>query len=120
MRFFDRFFRKPKSILPCHKIKECPYEYDKNPARDIEGMPYAEGDPRSCPDYGHICPEFMEEFGLTVEDLQIRSVIHCGRVMEHLIEDGKYDKSSELCIALMKKYEEFTSKYPAEQYPHYY
>jgi hypothetical protein len=54
---------------PCETRGTCPYEYDNNPERDIEGMPLLYGDPRSCPDYGHICPEFMEEFGLTLEDL---------------------------------------------------
>lgn len=70
--------------LPCAEGKECPYEYDKNPDRDIEGMPFVDGDPRSCPTYGHICPEFMEDFGLTEDDLAERAIIHCDTVMNNL------------------------------------
>lgn len=120
MSLFGKLFRKRKAILPCEKNEGCPYEYDKNPSRDIEGMPFIINDPRSCPSYGHICPEFMQKLGLTEEDLQIRSVIHCGAVMENPPDNLKVDKSSELYKELMKKYEEFTSKYPMEEYPQYY
>ena len=57
------------------------YHYGPNCKSNIEGMPFdlwEEGDPRSCPIYGHICPEFMEDFGLTKEELDIRATYHCG------------------------------------------
>jgi hypothetical protein len=55
MSGYFEFFKKIKTAdLPCTGGLECPYEYDKNPERDIEGMPFIENDPRSCPKYGHI------------------------------------------------------------------
>ena len=84
--FFKRLFSRRREVLPCKKTGECPYEYNKKPERDIEGMPFINEDPRSCPIYGHICPEFMEELGLTVGDLNIRATIHCGAIMPKLME----------------------------------
>ena len=56
-----------KIELPC-KIKDfCPFEYDQNPDRDIEGMPLIDDDPRSCPKYGHICPEYMKNLILQLK-----------------------------------------------------
>jgi hypothetical protein len=98
-------------MLPCKRTGECPYEYDKDSERDIEGMPFIADDPRSCPEYGHICPEFMEELGLTLEELQIRSVLHCGSVARRMIEDGKLKKDPQTEI-LLAEYEKMKVKYP--------
>lgn len=116
----DKIFKKRESILPCQKTGECPYEYEKNPDRDIEGMPFVENDPRSCPKYGHICPEFMEDFSLTAGDLNIRATIHCGNIMPHLVKEGKIDINSTQYKELMIRYEEEIKKYPIEKYPKYY
>ena len=118
--FFKKIFRRKGSIFPCDSTGECPYEYDKNPDQDIEGMPFVEKDPRSCPTYGHICPKFMEEFGLTVEDLRIRAMIHCGAVMERLIEDGEKDAEAPESRMMMDAYKQAVREYPINQYPEYY
>jgi hypothetical protein len=118
--FFKRLFRKRGDLLPCDKTGECPYEYDRDPERDIEGMPFIDDDPRSCPTYGHICPEFMEELGLTVEDLTIRSIIHCGAVMKGLIRDGKQDADTPETKVMLDTYRQTLEQYPVSQYPQYY
>lgn len=123
MGFFSRLFKKKQNILPCEKTGNCPYEYDKNSDRDIdiEGMPFVErNDPRSCPVYGHVCPEFMEDFGITVEDLNIRAAIHCGALMDHFVKEGTVSKDSPEYKAVMEKYQEAIKKYPRESYPQYY
>lgn len=74
-----------KGIFPCNETGKCPYEYgDPPPERNMEGMPLISGDARSCPIYGHICPEFMEDFGLTAEGLQARANEHCAGIREML------------------------------------
>jgi len=78
--------------LPCQEGEACPYEYDLHPERDIEGMPFVDGDPRSCPVYGHICPDFMEEFDLTVEDLDRNATLHCSAVLLRMKALGKADE----------------------------
>jgi hypothetical protein len=120
MSIWDKIFKKRKSILPCQKTGECPFEYDKDSDRDVEGMPFVENDPRSCPEYGHICPEFMEDFELTVDDLNIRATIHCASVMLHLVEKGEVDENSQEYKELMTRYKEIAEKYPIEKYPQYY
>ena len=120
MGFWDIIFKKKQSILPCQKNDICPYEDDLEPERDIEGMPFAENDPRSCLDYGHVCPEFMEDFGLTVEDLKIRAIIHCGGLLPVLIKEGKVDVHSDEYRVLKETYDETIKKYPIEKYPKYY
>ena len=118
--FFRRLFGGKSSILPCAKTGDCPYEYDKESDRDVEGMPFIKGDERSCPEYGHICPEFMEDFGLTVEELNIRAAIHCGGLMEHFVNQGKVSRNSEEYALVMEKYREALRKYPRDKYPQYY
>jgi len=86
----------------------------------VEGMPFVDGDERSCPKYGHICPEFMEEFGLTVEELNIRATIHCGGLAEHLVLNGQLDPTSPEYRGLKIRYQEITAKYPKEKFPQYY
>ena len=99
----------------------CPYDYSLNPDRDVEGMPFLEeDDPRTCPDYGHACPEFMDEFGLTVDDLNIRAILHCGCLREYSIERGEISGEDPRVQRLMKRYHEYLEKYPEEKFPQYY
>ena len=120
MGYFANLFRRRRDVLPCERNEDCPYDYAKEPDRDVEGMPFAEGDPRSCPHYGHVCPEFMEEFGLTVRELNIRATIHCGGAVDYLVETGKLDPDSPQCKVLKKRHEEVTTQYPMDRYPQYY
>lgn len=113
-------FGKNDPLFPCEESGDCPYEYDQDPERDIEGMPFVDGDPRSCPEFGHICAEFMEDFNLTVEDLRIRAVIHCGRLYLHELETGQKPPVNEAFAALVKDYFEIREKYPPEKHPQYY
>ena len=110
---------KDKITLPCKSRDFCPYEYEHNPERDIEGMPIIDGDPRSCPKYGHICPEFMEDLGLTVEDLNIRAIIHCGYVAIQSSEVQKKELDGPIKF-LLEKFQEYLKKYPRDKYPKYY
>jgi len=118
-RLFRKRRSKQRSILPCETTGDCPYEYDRNPERDIEGMPFIDDDPRSCPVYGHVCPEFMEELGLTVEELKIRATIHCGLIAKDMIERRELE-TDEAHEKLLEALEETLSKYPPDQYPQYY
>jgi len=118
--FFEQLFWRRSSVLPCTKTGDCPYEYDKESERDIEGMPFLRRDKRSCPKYGHICPEFMGDFGLTVEDLNIRAAIHCGGLMEYFVKEGKVSMDSPEYLTVMEKYKEALKKYPRAKYPKYY
>jgi hypothetical protein len=112
---------KDKCIeLICKKTGSCPYEYDKDSDRDVEGMPFIEEDPRNCPVYGHICPEFMEDFGFTPEDLNIRAIIHCGGLIDHIADEGGIDRESELYVQMKSEYEKTLEKYTLEEYPYYY
>lgn len=120
MGFFSRLFGRKRGILPCQISGECPYEYDKNSDRDVEGMPFVAGDPRSCPKYGHVCPEFMEDFDLTAKDLNIRAAIHCGALLDQLVKDGKMDPESPEYLTVKPLYEEAKARYPEDQYPQYY
>ena len=120
MGFFAKLFKNRNNNFLCQKTGECPYEYDKDSDRDVEGMPFIENDPRSCPNYGHICPEFMEEFELTVNELNIRATIHCGSLLDDLVQTGEADPESPVCKALKDRYEEVTGRYPRDQYPKYY
>ncbi len=117
----DQYASKQR-ILPCEKHPEgdCSYDYEKNPRRDIEGMPFVNGDPRSCPKYGHICPEFMEDFGLTTEDLHIRASIHCGALIDELVKQGKLTKESPEYREQKHRYENMRRLYPKGKYPQYY
>ena len=123
MSFFHRLFGKAKRAksvgLPCDS-GACPYEYGGTSDRDVEGMPFAENDPRSCPQYGHICPEFMEDFGLTVEDLNIRATVHCGSLIQQLISEGKADPAAEPTHRLLGRLAEILRSYPPDRFPHYY
>ena len=122
---FLGFFKKRRAKrvepgkLPCEAGVECPYEYDKEPEREIEGMPFIDDDPRSCPTYGHICPEFMDVLGLTVGELKIRSTIHCGLIAKDQIAQGQLETSEALEI-LLEHLEETVTRYPADEYPQYY
>lgn len=109
-----------KVILPCDATGDCPYEYDRESGRDVEGMPFSKYDPRSCPVYGHICPKFMEDFGLTIEELHVRAAIHCGRLLDYFVQTGEIDKKSDEYIAMIKEYERVIKKYPIDKYPKYY
>lgn len=119
MGFFGNIFGKKESNLPCKKTGECPYEHEKNPERDIEGMPFVANDPRSCPEYDHICPEFMEDFSLTPEELEIRAIIHQGAMIRNF-KSGSLDFIGDENEALIDKYDEISGKYPKKDYPQYY
>ena len=111
---------KEERILPCSATEECPYDYDNDPEQDVEGMPVAdEEDTRASPFYGHICPEFMEDFDYTPEDLRIRATIHCGWMLEADPEMAK-GLSTETQDKIRSHYEELLQKYPEEAYPEYY
>ena len=110
-------------VLPCEEGEDggCPYDYSLKPDRDVEGMPFLDADdPRTCPEYGHACPKFMEDFGLTVDDLNIRAVLHCGALREYLIEKGERSATDPGTDRLRKKYCEYLEKYPEDKYPQYY
>ena len=93
--------------LPCQEGEACPYEYDLNPERDIEGMPFVDGDSRSCPVYGHICPHFMEDFDLTVEDLTRNASLHCSAVLLRMKALGKADEFlNETAVLAQKRKDE--------------
>ena len=118
---------KPRQ-LPCQKLGYCPYEYGQGSDRDIEGMPFPVNrlDTRKCPVYGHVCPVFMEDFQLTVEDLAIRATIHCGAVAKSQLETGKWrlgdmdPEQADQIKALLERFEERMRQYPAKDYPQYY
>ena len=120
LSFIRRLFKIKSSILPCYRGGECPYEYDKDSDREIEGMPFAKNDPRSCPTYGHVCPKFMEDFGLTIEDLRIRATIHCGELMMRMIKDGRHDPDDPMTPVMLQAYKETLEKYPLDKFPQYY
>lgn len=115
-------YAEKQRILPCEidARGDCPYEYKKNPERDIEGMPFAEGDARSCPKYGHVCPEFMDDFGLTPEELNIRASIHCGAVLDQMLDRGSLTEDSPEYRLQKKRYEDTLRMYPRDKYPQYY
>ena len=117
-----RQYAEKRRVLPCEvdESGHCPYEYELNPDRDIEGMPFAEGDPRSCPKYDHVCPAFMEEFGLTKEDLHIRASIHCGEVIDDLVKKGIVEKNSPEYIERKHRSDNMQRLYPKNKYPQYY
>lgn len=117
--FLIRLLR-PEEALPCYYKGYCPYEYDQNPERDIEGMPFAEGDWRSCPVYAHVCPEFMEEFNLTVDELHIRATLHCGAVLIGLIREGRTKQVTDAHRGLLQRYDETLVRYPPDRFPHLY
>ncbi|MBN2227253.1 MAG: hypothetical protein JW763_07790 [candidate division Zixibacteria bacterium] len=121
MSLFTRFFKPQESVIfPCRKIGKCPFEYDQNSDRDIEGMPIINNDNRSCPVYGHICPRFMEDFGLTVEDLRIRAIIHCGEHIDDAIAQGEVSLDDPAVQALKMKYDQTIRQYPRDRYLKYY
>ncbi|MFA5554972.1 MAG: hypothetical protein WCZ89_07895 [Phycisphaerae bacterium] len=109
-----------KPSLPCEGTEQCPYEYDRQNNRDVEGMPFAKGDSRSCPVYGHICPKFMEDFGLTVNELHIRASIHCGSLLEYFVQIGEIDRNSEEYKIQMEAYRKAIRQFPKKQFPKYY
>jgi len=115
-------FKKQK---PCVN-GQCKYEYSMTD-RDIEGMPFtkSENDPRKCPQYGHVCPHFMKDFGFSVADLNIRATIHCGLIAKDMLESGKWKyeemgDSASMINDLLVRYESILVKYPQESYPKYY
>ena len=118
-RLFGKAARPRSDSLPCITAA-CPYEYSGSSDRDVEGMPSAENDPRSCPECGHICPAFMEDFGLTVEDLNIRATVHCGTLIKQLISEGKADPHAEPTVRLLSRLAEVIRSYPPDSFPHYY
>lgn len=117
-----------KNILPCAKRGTCPYEYGKGSDRDIEGMPFSKKnkDKRSCPNFGHICPSFMEKCGLSVDDLKIRATIHCGLVASDMLDNGRWkladmDDAHRVQVQdLLERFRITKAHYPIEEYPKYY
>lgn len=120
-KILDRM-EKEKIELPCGGNSTCPYDGERCSERDIEGMPFPDSqrDPRACPTYGHVCPAFMEHFGLTPDDLAIRATIHCGSLAESLVRQGKLKNDSREYQELMARYIHLTIKYPRNSYPKYY
>jgi hypothetical protein len=118
----QQHYADARRILPCESdaAGACPFEYDMRPDRDIEGMPFDEEDPRSCPKYGHVCPHFMEDFGLTPADLDIRASIHCGEIIDELVKKGVLEKGSAEYRAQKHRYENTRRMYPREKFPQYY
>ncbi len=113
---------KEKIQLPCGGKSDCPYDETRSSERDIEGMPFPETrrDPRACPTYGHVCPAFMEQFGLSADELAIRATIHCGNLAESLVRQGKLKENSREYVELMARYNDLTIRYPRTSYPQYY
>ncbi|MDD2710958.1 MAG: hypothetical protein PHV34_23520 [Verrucomicrobiae bacterium] len=111
-----------ETIFPCQKegAHECPFTFEKGSDREVMGMPIVEGDARTCPSCRHICPEFMETLGLTVEDLNIRAAIFCGRALEEMASRGEADPQAAEHVHLMERYREFTTRFPPGQHPRYY
>ncbi len=120
MKLWKKIIKRNRKILPCEKDDLCPYDYELKPDRDIEGMPFIDDDPRSCPDFGHICPEFMEELGLNIEDLNIRAIIHCANVQQYSVEKGELDSNSSDYLEMQRKFQEIVRKYPIGDFPQYY
>lgn len=89
----------------CEAAKGCPFGFDRGQDRDIEGMPFMHGDPRSCPIYGHICPEFMEDFGLNEQELGLRGMIHRVNVIFSLVDSGELSRGSPEYRQLVESYE---------------
>ena len=117
-----RFPINDQIALPCNNDNPCPYDYSLNPDRDIEGMPFIDNDTRSCPDYGHICPEFMEDLGLSIEDLEIRAVFHCALIYIRTKEMDKtlQEDEDEGMKTMLDKYKEFSKKYSPTYHPEYF
>lgn len=115
-------YAQRKRTLPCQLDDRgrCPYETDGKSERDIGGMPFAKEDPRSCPKYGHVCPAFMEEFGLTAEDLLIRASIHGGSLIEDLVKRGVLEKDSPAYTEQKRRSDNMKRLYPPYKYPQYY
>jgi hypothetical protein len=103
--------------FPCEVDDQCPYDYSQHPDRDIEGMPLLENDPRGCPSFGHVCPVFMEECDLTVEELNIRAIIHCFLLLARM---DVADLSKPEFAPLIESYPDVIRQYPPSAYPQYY
>ena len=103
--------------FPCELDGNCPFEYARKPDRDIEGMPLLENDPRGCLKYGHVCPVFMAECGLTAEELRIRATVHCFLVMGGMTMD---EQKKAAFLLLFEKYRDILQKYPESDYSQYY
>jgi hypothetical protein len=104
--------------FPCNASGNCPYEYGpQNPERNVEGMPLIGDDSRECPTYGHVCPVFMEDFGFTPEDLEIRAKIHCGRLVSQFKDLREKTKNADQILA---RYERTVGKYPMAAHLEYY
>lgn len=106
---------------PCElKTPRCPFEYGPKCKADIEGMPIlGRDDPRTCDTYGHICPQYMSDFGLTVKDLEIRAALHCGAVAE------KFETTDDILLGTqLRQAAELARKtkrqFPKKRFPQYY
>jgi hypothetical protein len=89
----------------CEGAESSPRGYDIDLGPDIEGMPFLEGDPRTCPVYGHICPEFIRDLGLTKTELGLRGMIHRVIVIFSLVDSGELGKGSPEYRKLVESYE---------------
>ncbi len=103
--------------FPCDGGRACPYDRGKKPLRNIKGMPLIDWDSRSCPTYGHVCPSFMESFGLTPEDLRIRATLHLGRLLRRIEEIRETTKNAD---QVLSDYEKTLAQYPKADHPEYY
>jgi hypothetical protein len=69
--------------------------------------------------YGHLCPKFMEDVDLTVEDLDIRAALHCGLLYKK-IDPSLKGEETEHIKDMLKKYEEYLKKYNPVDNPEYF
>jgi hypothetical protein len=108
--------------FPCYQDEHghCPYEQDSEPGTAIEGMPLRDGDRRSCPKYRHICPVFVDELGLTRDDLHIRALIQRGTAADYLVRQGTMSSDSLEYRQQKLQSENARRMYPKKRYPQYY
>jgi|WetSurSiteA1Bulk_404760.scaffolds.fasta_scaffold08586_1 hypothetical protein len=83
-------------------------------------MPFVERDPQSCPKYGHICPEFMNDCGLSENELEIRSTIHCVQLIGQVAQGGNSGANAQQMRELVSRLLDAYEVYPVERFPQYY
>lgn len=116
-------FKCPSSFkgkVPCSGKKYCVFNYEKFVV-NLEGMPINKKDPRSCPEFRHVCPAFRKDYGLTLKDLKIRRDLHCFYVEKKaIIKSTLGAKAKKDAFKNLKKFEKDFRDYPKAEYPHLY